>query len=100
PNSIMPSYPWLFQSKIDFDGLKKKLEVMQSLGVPYLNEEIHTAALDARIQARKIAEALAKDTPIKELENREIVAMIAYLQRLGKNPKLFTKDEKVVEVTQ
>jgi len=89
PNSIMPAYPWLFQDDIDFDSLPKKLEVMNALGVPYTQEQVRFAAMDAHTQANEIASALAKDTPIKKLQRKEIVAVIAYLQRLGKNPRLF-----------
>jgi cytochrome c oxidase cbb3-type subunit I/II len=97
PNSLMPAYPWLFEDKIAYDSLEKKLEVMKSLGVPYSNNQVLLAALNAREQARKISQALAKDTPIKSLEDREIVAVIAYLQRLGKNPRLFESNRMSAE---
>lgn len=84
PNSIMPSYPWLFTNKTDFDSLKRKLGVMQSLGVPYSDAEVTNAGDNARTQAKQIADSLMNDTPVKNLEEREIVALISYLQRLGK----------------
>ena len=84
PNSLMPSYPWLFTNKTDFDGLNRKLRVMKSLGVPYSDDEVANASENARSEAKKISEALANDVPIKNLEEREIIALIAYLQRLGK----------------
>lgn len=93
PNSIMPAYPWLFSDKINFDILEKKLSVMQQLGVPYTDEEVANAAQSAREEAKKIAEGLVNDSPIKGLEDREIIAMIAYIQRLGKNPELFKAKE-------
>ena len=95
PNSIMPAYPWLFQNKIDFTRLEGDMKVMKSLGVPYTDKQVEFAALDARAQAVKIASALEKDTPIKKLEETEIVALISYMQRLGKNPKLFEKPTTV-----
>jgi cytochrome c oxidase cbb3-type subunit I/II len=93
PNSLMPNYNWLFDQKIDFTILEKKFEVMRSLGVPYTEEQVRNAPQNAREQA----------TPIKGLEEREIIALIAYLQRLGKNPELLNrqqllKDEQVSEV--
>ncbi len=84
PNSLMPSYPWLFTNKTDFDGLNRKLRVMKSLGVPYSDDEVANASENARSEAKKISEALANDVPVKNLEEREIIALIAYLQRLGK----------------
>lgn len=86
PNSIMPKYPWLFDQKTDFAVLEKKFAVMKSLGVPYTEEQVQKASASAREQAVQIAQGLAADSPIKGLEDREIIALIAYLQRLGKMP--------------
>lgn len=88
PNSIMPIYTWLFENKTDYSILEKKFEVMKLLGVPYTDDQIRGAPTAARDQALQIAKGLASDSPIKNLEAREIVAVIAYLQRLGKNPEL------------
>lgn len=64
PGSIMPSYPWLFEETIDLEVLAKKVKVLQTLGVPYSDEDIANAA--------------------KGLENStEADAVIAYLQQLG-----------------
>ena len=95
PNSIMPAYPWLFKDKIDFASLERKFEVMKSLGVPYSNEQVQNASQNARDQARQLAQGVGADTGIKDLESKEIIALISYLQRLGKNPALFKKDIKV-----
>ena len=86
PNSIMPPYEWLFDQKTDYASLEKKFAVMKSLGVPYTDEQVKNAPQAAREQAKKIAQGLAKDSPIKGLEDREIIALISYMQRLGKNP--------------
>jgi cytochrome c oxidase cbb3-type subunit I/II len=91
PNSIMPAYPWLFEDKLDYAALEKKFAVMKQLGVRYTDEQVMTAPITAREQAQTIADNLGTDAPIKNLQDREIVAVIAYLQRLGKNPKLFEK---------
>ncbi|MDX9731191.1 MAG: cytochrome-c oxidase, cbb3-type subunit II, partial [Bdellovibrionales bacterium] len=82
--SIMPAYPWLFDQKTDFKILPKKLDVMQSLGVPYTDEMVQNAETDAREQAKKIADGLVSDAGLKNLEERKIIALIAYLQKLGK----------------
>lgn len=86
PKSIMPAYPWLEKNKINFDILAKKFAVMKSLGVPYSDNDVAQAADSARADALKIAQALEKDGAMKGLENKEIIALIAYLQRLGQNP--------------
>lgn len=66
---------------------------MKSLGVPYSEEQVQKAPQAAKEQSLQIALALAGDSPIKGLEDREIIALISYLQRLGKNPELFKKYE-------
>lgn len=83
PKSIMPGYAWLGKNKTDFDILKKKIEVMSYLGVPYSAEEVANAPALAREQAKIIADNLAKEGAPENLEDKEIVALIAYLQRLG-----------------
>ncbi len=95
PNSIMPVYTWLFDQKTDFSILEKKFAVMKMLGVPYTDADVTGAPEAARAQAVKIAEALAADSPVKGLENREIIALIAYMQRLGKNPELLNRPESL-----
>lgn len=84
PNSLMPAYTWLFEDKTEFDILEKKFAVMKSLGVPYTDEQVKNAPQAAREQALTIAQGLIKDANVKDLENKQIVALIAYLQRLGK----------------
>jgi cytochrome c oxidase cbb3-type subunit I/II len=85
PRSIMPTYPWLLTQKTDFSILQKKLSVMKQLGVPYLDGAIESAESDARAQSREIAEGLEAQGVPKGMEDKEIVAIIAYLQRLGKD---------------
>jgi cytochrome c oxidase cbb3-type subunit I/II len=96
PNSIMPAYNWLFQDNIDYLSLERKFEVMRQLGVPYTDEQAYTAPITARQQAQTIVENLGTDAPVKGLADKEIIAVIAYLQRLGKNPKLFEKPNEAV----
>jgi cytochrome c oxidase cbb3-type subunit I/II len=86
--SIMPSYSWLFEDKTNFDILEKKFAVMQTLGVPYSNEQVKNAPQAARIQAQQIVLGLNQGDRFKDLETKEIVALISYLQRLGKNPQV------------
>jgi cytochrome c oxidase cbb3-type subunit I/II len=83
PGSIMPAYPWLFRDKTDFGGLSRKLAVMKSLGVPYDDEHVKWAEKDARREAKGIAAGLVAHGAAEGIEDKEIVPLIAYLQRLG-----------------
>ena len=66
-----------------------KIKILQSLGTPYPDGYADVAVNDLKDQAKKIAESLAKDNIKQEnLENKEIVALIAYLQRLGTDIKV------------
>jgi cytochrome c oxidase cbb3-type subunit I/II len=80
--SIMPPYPWLASQDIDMESTPAKIRVMQTLGVPYPEEYDQTANEDLKKQAHKIAEGLRKGG-IQVEDQKEIIALIAYLQRLG-----------------
>ncbi len=84
PRSIMPAYPWMLRARTDFQGLPKRLKVLKQTGVPYTPEQIQNAPALAQAQAKKIADNLFAQGGPKALEDREVVALIAYLQRLGK----------------
>jgi len=64
PESNMPAFPWLFQNRLSGEDTAQKMRVMQTLGVPYTDQEIESAR-----------EAVRGKT--------EIEALIAYLQGLG-----------------
>lgn len=83
-NSVMPSYPWLATKNTDFAGLRKRLSVLKNLGVPYDDETVANADIHAQKQAKVIADGLAAQEVPAGLESKEIVAIIAYLQALGK----------------
>lgn len=89
PGSIMPPYPWLMKNDLNTNYTASKIKVLQSLGTPYPDGFADKAVDDLKIQAKKIAESLAKDKITQEnMENKEIVALIAYLQRLGTDIKV------------
>jgi len=92
PGSIMPPYPWLLDDKVDVASTVGKIKAMQKLGVPYPKDYDKIAARDMQTQAEEIASALAKDG-IKTASDKEIIALIAYLQRLGKDIKAAPKAE-------
>ena len=83
PNSIMPTYGWLFQGDIDFLILRKKLSIQRFLGTPYSETEVADADRMAEKQAKEIAVGLEAQGAAPGMERKEIVALIAYLQALG-----------------
>ncbi len=86
PGTIMPPYPWLFEQDWDKETTAKKIRAMQTLGVPYEEGFDELALTAAELQADEIVSGLAKDD-IKVSPDKEIVALIAYLQRLGTDIK-------------
>ena len=86
PGSIMPSYQWLISQKLDTSTTAAKIIAMQRLGVPYELGYDQKANGDLRLQADSISSNLRKDN-IKVASNKEIIAIIAYLQRLGTDIK-------------
>ena len=83
--SIMPRYPWLFEGTVAVDGVADKMRVLKKLGTPYTDEQIANAGTDYRAQADQILANLAKKEKTGAKQDTEIVAMIAYLMRLGRN---------------
>ncbi|MCS6898968.1 MAG: cytochrome-c oxidase, cbb3-type subunit I [Myxococcales bacterium] len=83
PASIMPSYAFLNDRKVDFTQTPAKISAMRSMGVPYSEADIQGAQVSARSQAEAIVADLAKQN-IKVNPESDMVALIAYLQRLGK----------------
>jgi cbb3-type cytochrome c oxidase subunit II len=83
PRSIMPPYDWLLTRDLDLESLSSKLRALRSVGVPYSDAEIDRAAALAQTQAREIAVDVAANGGPAGLESKEIVALVAYLQRLG-----------------
>lgn len=86
PGSIMPAYPWLIEQQLDTSTTVSKINAMRKLGVPYATGFEKIANADLQQQAKAIADNLGKDN-IKVKSDREIVAVIAYLQRLGTDIK-------------
>ncbi|MES2796130.1 MAG: cytochrome-c oxidase, cbb3-type subunit I [Bacteroidota bacterium] len=86
PGSIMPAYEWLLEQDLNTKNTKGKLSAMQTLGVPYDSYAVDNAEKDLAIQAKGISDNLAKEG-IKVAPEKEIVAIIAYLQRLGTDIK-------------
>ncbi|HLW63216.1 MAG TPA: cytochrome-c oxidase, cbb3-type subunit I [Flavobacterium sp.] len=106
PGSIMPAYKWLFDNKaMDFSNIEKKMRVLQTLGAPYTDEEIANAKASIQEQGERIEEnlksdpdfvrsyeaseksAIEKGETFVPMSQREITALIAYMQRLGTDIK-------------
>jgi cytochrome c oxidase cbb3-type subunit I/II len=84
--SIMPAYPWLFEQTIDKSATAAKIRALRKIGVPYEEGYENKANEDLDRQASRIAENLQLEG-IDVQPDAEIIALIAYLQRLGKDIK-------------
>ncbi|MFD2826423.1 cytochrome-c oxidase, cbb3-type subunit I [Leeuwenhoekiella polynyae] len=109
--SIMPSYSWLIRNELDKSKTEDKMKAMQQLGVPYTVADIERAQQWMSEQGETIEKNLYADPDFAktyesdkkaaaqngadfvEMRNREIVALIAYLQRLGTDIKIKTGAE-------
>ncbi|WP_375323444.1 cytochrome-c oxidase, cbb3-type subunit I [Flagellimonas sp. GZD32] len=109
--SIMPSYEWLVTSKHDRSDVQAKMEAMGKLGVPYTEEDIANAPASMAAQAEQIEKNLYADPEFErtyeadkkfaaengqdfvEMRDREIVSLIAYLQRLGTDIKIVEAED-------
>jgi cytochrome c oxidase cbb3-type subunit I/II len=86
PGSNMPGYAHLRSARIDFEDTADKLRAMRTVGVPYAPAQIEGAAGGARSQGEQLARALRAEGGIEVAPDTELVALIAYLQRLGRAP--------------
>jgi cytochrome c oxidase cbb3-type subunit I/II len=84
--SIMPAYPWLFDQLIDKKETAGKIRALRTIGVPYDIGYEEKANADLTKQAKRITGNLKEDG-IEIHEDAEIIALIAYLQRLGTDIK-------------
>lgn len=86
PGSIMPAYPWLLEDDLDTTSTAAKIRIMTAMGVPYPKGFDKIANKNLTEQSDSITSSLKRDG-IETLSNKEIVALIAYLQRLGTDIK-------------
>lgn len=104
--SIMPAYQWLIANELDKSNTESKLKTMVKLGVPYSDEDIENIQKNMLEQGTQIEQNLYNDPDFVksyeadkkyaeenglefvEMKNREITALIAYLQRLGTDIKI------------
>ena len=86
PGSMMPRYSWLLDQKIDTAAVGPRIAALRSVGVPYSAGYENQAVDDLKKQAASIVTQL-KTARIETQPDREIIALIAYLQRLGTDIK-------------
>ncbi len=84
PQTIMPAYPWFAKNTVDLTMIPVKIRAMQTLGVPYEKDYDKKAVADYQDQAQKIVAEL-KASGVEVAADKEIIAMIAYLHKLGKD---------------
>jgi cytochrome c oxidase cbb3-type subunit I/II len=89
PGSLMPPYPWMSTNIMDHSDVPAKIRTLQKLGVPYPEGYDQQANADLMVQADQIVKSL-QATGVEVLPESEIVALIAYLQRLGTDIKKTT----------
>ncbi len=87
PGSIMPNYPWLYSNKLDKSLTVKKLQVLKKLGVPYDDEMIEKAIDRMDRDAKRMAERISRDLGEEVPSDTEVIALIAYMQKLGSDIK-------------
>jgi cytochrome c oxidase cbb3-type subunit I/II len=87
PGSIMPTYTWLFKQDTDYRVLPGRIAVLRSLGVPFPPAEPEAIIAEAKAQAELIVNDL-KQNGVQAVPEKEIIALTAYLQKLGQYEKV------------
>lgn len=87
PGSIMPNYPWLLTTKLDTSNTLKKMAALRKLGTPYTDKDMEKAERQMARDAKRIAERITRDGVEGVDKDSEVIALIAYMQKLGKDIK-------------
>ncbi len=93
PSSLMPEYDHLFEQELDLSRVSATVDVMTTLGAPYGNYDRDNAEVVAMAQALTIAQGL-QEQGLPDISDKKIVALIAYLQRLGTDIKSASPEER------
>ncbi len=94
PGSVMPPYGHMLRNDIDFDVIQNRIDAMAMLGVPYGKDALADAPGMARTQANELAQKLRAAGGPDGMADKEVIAMIAYLQRLGVDIRLSQGGDK------
>lgn len=82
PGSVMPPYAWLHTSQVDPEDIQASIRALKKAGVPYTDADVDGVAASMAAQGQGIVTSLT-GANLETTSDTEIVAMIAYLQRLG-----------------
>jgi len=91
--NFMPKYTWFITSELDYSNIQNKMKGLKAVGVPYSKREIEYAPYALEAQAKSIEQELRQDPDYvtnygdSHIEKKEVIAVIAYLQRLGTDIK-------------
>jgi cytochrome c oxidase cbb3-type subunit I/II len=91
--NFMPKYTWFITDDLDSSDIQTKMTSLRAVGVPYTDAEIAAAPASLKAQAKAIEVELRQDPDYvtnygeSHIENKEVIAIIAYLQRLGTDIK-------------
>ena len=88
PGSVMPAYPHLLVDRIPWDKIQSRVDAMAMLGVPYEGAAIGHAADQAQQQASQVATQLRTEGGPGDVADKDVIALIAYMQRLGRDIQL------------
>lgn len=88
PGSIMPNYPWLYENKLDTSQTIKKMEVLRQLDPStYDEKDMERAPRRIEILQKRIADSVSRDLGEEVPHDTEVIALIAYMQKLGADIK-------------
>jgi cytochrome c oxidase cbb3-type subunit I/II len=93
PGSTMPAYRWLHRDRIDVRDVQASVRALRRAGVPYTEADVEGVEQQMAEQGAKIVQSLAS-MGIQTEPDREIIALIAYLQRLGVDGKAAIERQK------
>jgi cytochrome c oxidase cbb3-type subunit I/II len=81
--SIMPTYAHLLEQDIPWNEVRADVKAMSLIGVPYTQAEIEGSIANAKEQAQRLATELVAQQGYPDLQDKKVIALVAYLQRLG-----------------
>jgi cytochrome c oxidase cbb3-type subunit I/II len=92
PGSVMPPYPWLLEATVDPADIQASVRALKKAGVPYSDADVDGVEASMQAQAQGIVTSLA-GANLEATPDKEIVALIAYLQRLGREGKAYLSSQ-------
>jgi len=93
PGSVMPSYPWLLTATVDPEDIQASVRALKKSGVPYTDADVEGVPSSLTEQAQGIVTSLSGSN-LQTTGDKEVVALIAYLQRLGREGKAYLSNQQ------